>query len=74
MGAYLRSDKAAITADLERIYAMFSILAERQRQNAGTLSGGQQQMCAIGRGLMGRRRACEWSTNPASRSCSSSRT
>jgi len=52
MGAYLRSDKAAITADLERIYAMFPILAERQRQNAGTLSGGQQQMCAIGRGLM----------------------
>ena len=47
MGAYLRSDKAAITADLERIYAMFPILAERQRQNAGTLSGGQQQMCAI---------------------------
>ena len=55
MGAYLRSDKAAITADLERIYAMFPILAERQRQNAGTLSGGQQQMCAIGRGLMAAR-------------------
>ena len=52
MGAYLRSDKAAITADLERIYAIFPILAERQRQDAGTLSGGQQQMCAIGRGLM----------------------
>jgi branched-chain amino acid transport system ATP-binding protein len=52
MGAYLRSDKAGITADLERVYAMFPILAERQRQDAGTLSGGQQQMCAIGRGLM----------------------
>jgi branched-chain amino acid transport system ATP-binding protein len=52
MGAYLRSDKAAITADLERVYAMFPVLAERQRQDAGTLSGGEQQMCAIGRGLM----------------------
>ncbi len=52
MGAYLREDKAGIAADLERIYAMFPILAERRRQDAGTLSGGQQQMCAIGRGLM----------------------
>ena len=52
MGAYLRSDKAAIAEDLGRVYAMFPILAERQRQDAGTLSGGQQQMCAIGRGLM----------------------
>jgi branched-chain amino acid transport system ATP-binding protein len=52
MGAYLRTDKVAIAADLERIYAMFPILAERQRQDAGTLSGGEQQMCAIGRGLM----------------------
>jgi branched-chain amino acid transport system ATP-binding protein len=52
MGAYLRSDKAAIAADLERVYATFPILAERHRQDAGTLSGGQQQMCAIGRGLM----------------------
>jgi branched-chain amino acid transport system ATP-binding protein len=52
MGAYLRSDKAAVTADLERVYAMFPILAERHKQDAGTLSGGQQQMCAIGRGLM----------------------
>ncbi len=54
MGAYLRDDKDAIAADLERIYAMFPILAERQRQDAGTLSGGEQQMCAIGRGLMAR--------------------
>ena len=52
MGAYLRTDKAGIAADLERVYAMFPILAERQRQDAGTLSGGEQQMCAIGRGLM----------------------
>jgi branched-chain amino acid transport system ATP-binding protein len=52
MGAYLRADKASISADLERVYAMFPILASRHRQDAGTLSGGEQQMCAIGRGLM----------------------
>jgi branched-chain amino acid transport system ATP-binding protein len=52
MGAYLRQDRAAITADLERVYSMFPILAERHRQDAGTLSGGEQQMCAIARGLM----------------------
>lgn len=52
MGAYLRDDKEAIAADLERVYAMFPILADRRRQDAGTLSGGEQQMCAIGRGLM----------------------
>jgi branched-chain amino acid transport system ATP-binding protein len=52
MGAYLRTDKTGIAADLERVYAMFPILAERRSQNAGTLSGGEQQMCAIGRGLM----------------------
>ena len=54
MGAYLREDKAAIEADLERVYAAFPILAERRRQDAGTLSGGEQQMCAIGRGMMAR--------------------
>jgi branched-chain amino acid transport system ATP-binding protein len=54
MGAYLRTDKVAIVADLERVYAMFPILASRHRQDAGTLSGGEQQMCAIGRGLMAR--------------------
>ncbi len=54
MGAYLRKDKAEIAADLERVMAMFPILAERSRQDAGTLSGGEQQMCAIGRGLMAR--------------------
>jgi branched-chain amino acid transport system ATP-binding protein len=52
MGAYLRDDKDAIAADLDRVYAMFPILADRRRQDAGTLSGGEQQMCAIGRGLM----------------------
>jgi branched-chain amino acid transport system ATP-binding protein len=52
IGAHLRTNKAAIAADLERVYAMFPILAERRRQDAGTLSGGEQQMCAIGRGLM----------------------
>jgi branched-chain amino acid transport system ATP-binding protein len=52
MGAYLRDDKDAIAADLERVYAMFPILADRRRQDAGTMSGGEQQMCAIGRGLM----------------------
>jgi branched-chain amino acid transport system ATP-binding protein len=53
MGAYLRSEgTAAIRHDLERIYALFPILFERQGQAAGTLSGGEQQMCAVGRGLM----------------------
>jgi branched-chain amino acid transport system ATP-binding protein len=54
MGSYLRQDKAEVAIDLDRIYTMFPILAERQRQDAGTLSGGEQQMCAIGRGLMAR--------------------
>ncbi len=54
MGAYLRRDGAAAVArDLERAYTLFPILAERRRQDAGTLSGGEQQMCAIARGLMG---------------------
>ncbi len=53
MGAYLRThSKAELRRDLEKIYAVFPILAERRSQAAGTLSGGQQQMCAIGRGLM----------------------
>ena len=54
MGAYVRRDGAAITADLARVYAHFPILAERRRQAAGTLSGGEQQMLAIGRALMAR--------------------
>jgi branched-chain amino acid transport system ATP-binding protein len=53
MGAYLRTQaKAQLQRDLEKVYAVFPILAERRNQAAGTLSGGQQQMCAIGRGLM----------------------
>jgi branched-chain amino acid transport system ATP-binding protein len=56
MGAYVRRDRVAITADLARVYAHFPILAERRRQAAGTLSGGEQQMLAIGRALMARPR------------------
>jgi branched-chain amino acid transport system ATP-binding protein len=53
MGAYLRSGgKEAIARDLERMYAMFPILRDRHAQHAGTLSGGEQQMCAVARGLM----------------------
>ena len=51
MGAYVRRDAAAVAADLERVLAHFPVLAERRRQAAGTLSGGEQQMLAIGRGL-----------------------
>ncbi|SFE22812.1 ABC transporter ATP-binding protein [Methylobacterium sp. 13MFTsu3.1M2] len=54
MGAYLRRDRAAVAADLARIYGEFPRLAERRDQAAGTLSGGEQQMLAIGRALMGR--------------------
>lgn len=56
MGAYTRSDTAEIRKDEEMVYSYFPILAERRRQAAGTLSGGQQQMLAIGRGLMARPR------------------
>src|SRR5438105_6380495 len=56
MGAYVRRDGEAVAADLERVYAHFPILAERRRQPAGTLSGGEQQMLAIGRALMARPR------------------
>src|SRR5215207_3610806 len=52
MGAYLRDDREGVAADLDRVYTMFPILADRRRQDAGTMSGGEQQMCAIGRGLM----------------------
>ena len=54
MGAYHRGDGAIIAADLERIYGLLPRLKERARQVAGTLSGGEQQMLAIGRALMGR--------------------
>ena len=56
MGAYTRSDKAEIANDIEMVYSYFPILRERMGQAAGTLSGGQQQMLAIGRGLMARPR------------------
>ncbi len=52
MGAYLRSDKTGIEKDLERVFEKLPRLKERLNQNAGTLSGGEQQMLAIGRGLM----------------------
>lgn len=54
MGAYSRVDHAQIAADQDRVYAWFPRLAERRRQLAGTLSGGEQQMLAIGRALMSR--------------------
>lgn len=52
MGAYLRRDKEGINQDLEQVFELFPILRERAKQRAGTLSGGEQQMVAIGRGLM----------------------
>jgi branched-chain amino acid transport system ATP-binding protein len=54
MGAYLRHDKAAIRADLDKAFARFPTLKERIRQQAGTLSGGEQQMVAMSRALMAR--------------------
>jgi branched-chain amino acid transport system ATP-binding protein len=54
MGAYTRSDSDGVLRDEDMVYSYFPILSERRRQAAGTLSGGQQQMLAIGRGLMGK--------------------
>ena len=54
MGAYHRNDKAGIAADLDKMFGLFPRLKERERQLAGTLSGGEQQMVAIARALMGR--------------------
>jgi branched-chain amino acid transport system ATP-binding protein len=54
LGAYLRRDTAGIAADLKRCYGLFPRLAERRQQLAGALSGGEQQMLAIARALMGR--------------------
>ena len=54
MGAYCRNDKSSIAQDMQHIYQLFPRLAERQMQLAGTLSGGEQQMMALGRALMSR--------------------
>jgi branched-chain amino acid transport system ATP-binding protein len=54
LGAYARRDRAQVSRDLEAVFGLFPRLAERRRQNAGTLSGGEQQMLAIGRALMSR--------------------
>ena len=54
LGAYLRRDPAGVRADRDTVYGRFPRLAERRQQKAGTLSGGEQQMLAIGRALMGR--------------------
>jgi ABC-type branched-subunit amino acid transport system ATPase component len=52
MGAYVETDTLRVREALERVYALFPVLAERQHQKAGTMSGGEQQMVAIGRALM----------------------
>ena len=52
MGAYLRKDKREIVRDLEQVFVLFPRMKEREKQMAGTLSGGEQQMLAMGRGLM----------------------
>jgi len=52
MGAYIERDAGKIRDSLERVYALFPVLAERRQQKAGTMSGGEQQMVAIGRALM----------------------
>jgi branched-chain amino acid transport system ATP-binding protein len=54
MGAFQRNDRKGIREDIDRVYGLFPRLAERKDQKAGTMSGGEQQMCAIGRALMAR--------------------
>ena len=54
MGAYARDDRAAIKDDIERVFGLFPRLKERRKQTAGTLSGGEQQMLAMGRAIMSR--------------------
>jgi branched-chain amino acid transport system ATP-binding protein len=56
LGAYLRKDTAGIRADREKVFELFPRLKERMRQPGGTLSGGEQQMLALGRGLMAKPR------------------
>jgi branched-chain amino acid transport system ATP-binding protein len=54
MGAFQRTDRSGLKEDIERVFTLFPRLAERRSQKAGTMSGGEQQMCAIGRALMAR--------------------
>ena len=54
MGAFQRKDRSGLVEDMDRVFTLFPRLAERRKQKAGTLSGGEQQMCAIGRALMAR--------------------
>jgi len=54
MGAFQRTDRGGIREDMDRVFTLFPRLAERRHQKAGTMSGGEQQMCAIGRALMAR--------------------
>lgn len=56
LGAYLRRDTTAVREDMEFVFDLFPILKERRQQDATTMSGGEQQMCAIGRGIMSRPR------------------
>src|SRR5207245_2177404 len=56
MGAFQRKDRSDLKQDMERVFTLFPRLAERRTQKAGTMSGGEQQMCAIGRALMARPR------------------
>ena len=54
MGAFQREDRSNLKEDMDRVFDLFPRLAERKQQKAGTMSGGEQQMCAIGRALMAR--------------------
>jgi branched-chain amino acid transport system ATP-binding protein len=54
MGAFQRKDRSGLKEDIDRVFTLFPRLAERRTQKAGTMSGGEQQMCAIGRALMAR--------------------
>ena len=54
MGAFQRKDRSGLIEDMDRVFTLFPRLAERRKQKAGTMSGGEQQMCAIGRALMAR--------------------
>jgi branched-chain amino acid transport system ATP-binding protein len=64
MGAYCRRDDEAVEADMERIFGMLPRVRERLQQVAGTLSGGEQQMVAIGRALLSRPACCCWTSPP----------